>query len=74
VDNLKSKTPKKDLVKLLAQKFDCTARTIEDRINDMLKGTGLNTLGYRLVKEKIGKEMYFQLNRVIPKPTQEDIF
>lgn len=73
-ENLKGKTTKTDLIKLLAQEFDCTGRTIENRINDMLKGTGLSALGYRLKKGKIGREIWFELKKIIPEIQQEDIF
>ncbi len=74
MENLQGTSTKTDLIKLLAKQFQCTGRTIENRINDMLKGTGLSTLGYSLQKEKIGKEIYFELKKIVPEIKQEDIF
>jgi hypothetical protein len=74
VKNLKGRTSKTDLIKLLSQKFDCTSRTIEDIVKDMIKGTGLIALGYCLEKLKISREIYFEPRKVIPTNKQEDIF
>ena len=64
----------RNIIPILSKKFECDPRTIENRINDLIKGTGLNDLGYGLKKQKIGKEKYFELKKIIPENKQEEIF
>lgn len=73
VENLKTSIAKQELVTILRQEFKCTSRTIEDRIKDMLAGAGLDTLGYKLKSTKKGKQVYFDLAKILP-DTQENIF
>lgn len=73
LDNIKEKVSKQDLVRTLRQEFKCTNRTIEDRLRDMLAGAGISSMGYELVKSKIGKQAFYEIKKV--KPTnQENIF
>lgn len=74
VENFKKPVAKQDFIKMLSQEFKCTARTIEDRIKDMLTGAGINSIGYELLKTKIGKEMYYEIKKFIPPVNQENIF
>lgn len=74
VKKLRGKISKNDLFKLLAQEFGCTERTIENRIKEILNGTGLNDLGYSLKKEMIRGKTYFELIKIIPENKQEEIF
>jgi hypothetical protein len=40
----------------------------------MLAGAGINSIGYELVKTKIGKQVYFEIKKFIPPISQENIF
>lgn len=50
VERFKKPVAKKDMIKILYQEFDCTARTIEDRLKDLLTGAGINSIGHELLK------------------------
>lgn len=73
IDNLKAPTKNQELERMLANHFDCTARTIRDRLKDLLNGTAIKTLGYELRKTKMGNSVYYELRKFIP-TQQEDIF
>lgn len=73
-ENIKREIPKQELIRTLSQEFQCTARTIEDRLKDLLAGKGINTIGYALKKVKRGKETYFTLETYIPPEPEKDIF
>ena len=74
IDNFKKPISKQEFITTLRQEFKCTSRTIEDRIKDMLAGAGINSIGYELVKTKIGKQAYFEIKKFIPPISQENIF
>lgn len=74
IENFKKPVAKQEFIKILSQEFKCTSRTIEDRIKDMLAGAGINSIGYELVKTKIGKQMYYEIKKYIPPVDQENIF
>lgn len=73
LENFKKPILKQELIKILRQEFKCTSRTIEDRIKDMLAGSGINSIGYELVKTKKGKQVYFEIKKYTT-VNQEDIF
>ena len=74
IENFKKPVAKQDFIKMISQEFKCTARTVEDRIKDLLTGAGINSIGYELLKTKIGKQMYFEIKKYIPPVDQENIF
>jgi hypothetical protein len=73
VDKLKGKIAKKELTTTLRQEFRCTTRTIEDRLRDILAGAGIGSIGHELVKTKSGKQVYFEVKKIV-KLQQENIF
>ncbi len=73
VENLKGTISKQDFIRIVRQEFNCTSRTIEDRIKDMLTGAGINTIGYQLKKTKKGKQVFFEILKFNP-VKQKEIF
>lgn len=72
VENIKAKTSRKDLQKLIVENFGTTTRTVDERLKDIQSGIGINSLGFNLRNEKIGREKYYWVEKLPEQSEQED--